>query len=77
MNKTIFDLELYETLMFTTDIPLENGENVKRKFYVTRVSGGWIYKRVLAGETEPSVFIPYNEELKPSKYETPQDEIYV
>jgi len=76
MSKTIFDLELHETLAVITEIPREDGTSFKRKFHVTRVSGGWIYKRV-SNDDEAPVFVPYTEELKSSKYATDQDEVYV
>ena len=61
MSKTIFDLELHDTLKISTKI-YEDGGDFKSFFFVTRVPGGWIYKRSLDNET--SVFLPYSKEFE-------------
>lgn len=66
MKKTIYDLELHETLIISSEINDTDGHvNNSVQLCVTRVPGGWIYRK--NANSEHSVFVPSNNEFKPSK----------
>lgn len=75
MKKTIFNLELHETLKIKSKTFKEDGSSFLKSFYVTRVSGGWIYKPF--SDEDQSLFVPYSNELKKDKYSETQDDLYV
>lgn len=54
-NKTIYDLELNESMSIQTE---------HNFLIVNRVPGGWIYSNTYAGESVSSVFVPMNKEFK-------------
>lgn len=54
-TKTMYELDLNETLAITT--------NIGGKVEITRVPGGWVYSFEYVGfRTSPIVFVPYNTE---------------
>lgn len=67
MEKTIYQLELHETLVVETIDVANNQESTS----VIRVPGGWIYKTIkltfrgspLQTVTYQNVFVPFNDEF--------------
>jgi len=71
MKKTIYDLELHDTLIILSEINDTDGHvNSSDQLYVTRVPGGWIYRK--SANSEDSVFVPFDKEFKPSKANNPK-----
>lgn len=66
MKKTIYDLKLHETLIISSEIIDTDGHaNTSDQLCVTRVPGGWIYRKNTS--SEHCVFVPSNNEFKQSK----------
>lgn len=64
--KSIYEIELHETTVVKTIIPEYENRLPQILYYrVTRVAGGWLYKKV--GVDFPEVFVPYTDEFKSSK----------
>ena len=56
-EKTIYDLELHETIR----IPVDHIE-----WHITRVASGWIYSHVRLDQGQMNtIFVPYNNEFNP------------
>jgi len=64
--KTIYEIDLHESTIVKTVIP-EYENRLKQILYyrVTRVAGGWLYKKI--GVDFPEVFVPYTDEFKSRK----------
>ena len=64
--KNIYELDLHESTIMKTIIPEYENRIPQIIYYrITRVAGGWLYKKI--GVDFPEVFIPYSEEFKSSK----------
>jgi len=64
--KSIYELDLHESTVVKTVIPEYENRLPQIMYYrVTRVAGGWLYKKV--GVDFPEVFIPYTDEYKSSR----------
>lgn len=64
--KSIYEIELHETTVVKTIIPEYENRLPQILYYrVTRVAGGWLYKKV--GVDFPEVFVPFTDEFKSSK----------
>lgn len=64
--KNIYELDLHETTVVKSIIPEYENRLPQILYYrVTRVAGGWLYKKV--GVDFPEVFVPFTDEFKSSK----------
>lgn len=63
MKKTIYELELHETLIVTSKTYNEDGDcNTSQQLQVTRVPGGWMYN-----SKENWEFVPFNKEFQKTR----------
>lgn len=75
MEKTIYELELHETIVIKKETGNAGMMGVNGKITIaTRVAGGWIYNTSRieknstgVGLSESSVFVPYSDEFKPKR----------
>ena len=60
-EKTIYDLELHETMTITKEVePAFTGASNTKRFEITRVPGGWVYSFEFPQFREsPVVFVPF------------------
>ena len=66
MMKSIYELDLHESTIVKTIIPeYDNRLNQILYYRVTRIAGGWLYKKI--GVDFPEVFVPYSDEFKSRK----------
>lgn len=60
-TKTIYDLELHESLNVQTD---------SNYLIINRVPGGWVYNSYVGGTAVSSTFVPLSNEFKKKKKHT-------
>lgn len=62
-EKSIYDLELHQTLFVEEEVLINGVDKSTKKYEVTRVPGGWVYAFEYPGfRQSPIVFVPFRDD---------------